>query len=68
MLRTARITFAASRLVKIMADSRPRPTLAPVMMMVLPVKEVVGGGTPFHFSRRKGRGFGFIADGEGWIC
>ena len=63
MLRTARMTFAALRFVKMMADSRPRPTLAPVTTMVLPVKEAVGGGTPFHFSRRKGRGLGFMFEG-----
>ena len=54
------MTLAASRAVNIAADSKPRPRLAPAMMMVLPVKGAVGGGTPVHFSRRKGRGFGFI--------
>lgn len=58
------MTFTALRFVEMMADSRPRPELAPVMMMVLPAKVAVGGGTLFHFSRRKWRGLGFMVEGE----
>ena len=42
--RQARIRCVMFRRARCLAQSRPRPLLAPVMIMVLPEKEVVGTG------------------------
>ena len=42
MLRTARMTFAASRRTKWRAASRPSPTLDPVTITVFPEKDFFG--------------------------
>ena len=44
MERTARMTLLALRRMKSLDGSLPRPTFAPVTMMVLPEKSAVGTG------------------------
>lgn len=44
MVRTARMILEACRLRKCREASRPSPVLLPVMMMVWPLKSVVGRG------------------------